>query len=163
MPLEAKHMWMGLPVLLLLMSFSIGVTAIWASSRGAAAEEEHDYYERGIQWEQHQEAIAASRSLGWKARFDADPVKALGQPMAVRFVMTDGEGQPVTGAVGRVRAIHNADARNVFEGEVAESEPGIYRFELAPHRAGIWRWELVLERGEILYVDELRGQLFGEG
>ena len=163
MPLEAKHMWMGLPVLLLLMSLSIGVTAIVVSSHGAASEEEQDYYQRGIRWDSFQEAIAASRNLGWQARFDADDVAALGQPIDVRFHLTDGEGAPVSGATGAVRAFFNADAQNIFEGEVTEGEPGVYRFEVSPHRVGIWRWELVFEKGEILYVEELRGQLFGEG
>ena len=163
MALEPKHLWMSLPVLLLLMSLSIGVTAVVLSSKGARSEVERDYYERGLQWDDFQEAIAASRNLGWSARFEADPVAALGVTTETRFVLTDGEGAPVTGAEGSVRAIHNADARRVFEGPVAEGEPGVYHFQLAPHRAGIWRWELQLRKGEVLYVDELRGQLFGGG
>ena len=145
MPLEAKHMWMGLPVLLLLMSLSIGVTAFVVSSRGSAAEEERDYYQRGMRWDDHQDALAKSRNLGWTARFDPDGIPALGEEIDVRFHLTDGDGQPVSGATGSMRAFFNADAHNIFEGPVDAPEPGVYRFRLTPHRGGVWRWELVLE------------------
>jgi hypothetical protein len=42
-----------------------------------------------------------------------------------------------------------------------ETVPGTYRFSLAPHRGGIWRWEVVFEDGEVMFVDELRAELFG--
>lgn len=161
MALQPKHFWMSFPVMLLLMSLSIGVTAFVASSKGHDREHERDYYARGLEWDKLQEQVAASVNLGWQVEFQSEGLTAYGESIDVTFVFTDGDGQLVTGATGRVRAIFNADANTIFEGALTEAEPGSYVFTLAPHQVGIWRWQVHLERGDTLFVEELRAQLFG--
>lgn len=146
MTFQAKHFYMALPVLLLGMSVTIQLTAATLASRGNAAEVERDYYDRAVNWDDYQHAVAASHALGWTLDIEPDPFRQPGLEHRVTFRITDREGLPVEGLSGKVSAFQNSIVNEMSQIVVLEAAPGIYVGTYRPLRTGRWVWRFDFER-----------------
>jgi hypothetical protein len=160
MKLQPKHLYMALPVALLLMSVSIQVTAAVIASRGNDAEIERDYYDRAVNWDDYQKLVAASGELGWTVEIRPDGLLAPGAEVGVILVVKDADGNSVEGVKAHISAFQNAHVNEMHELEFDEIGPGFYHASMRPRRTGRWVWRMRLERGEEVFVGEQRAQLF---
>ena len=160
MKLEPKHMWMSLPLLLLTMSVSIGMTGYFMASRGHNAEVERDYYSRAANWDAHQALVAASLELGWKASvlpgtmIAGDDFDQQNIDVAIRLV--DRDGKAVSGAKALLEAFQISRRDYVVHAALLEKEPGSYHVTMQPRRAGSWIWIVRFESGEHVFIGELK-------
>jgi len=161
MKLQPKHLYMALPVALLLMSVSIQLTAAIIASRGNDAEIERDYYDRAVNWDDYQKLVAASRELGWTVKIEPEELLGPGAPMGVLFTVKGSNGEPIEGLTGRIDAFQNAHVDEMHALELQEIGPGFYHSTMRPLRSGRWVWRIRLERAGEVFVGEQREQLFG--
>lgn len=160
MKLQPKHLYMLLPVALLLMSVSIQVTACVVAGGGNAAEIERDYYDRAVNWDDYQKQVAASSALGWTVAVQPGELSEVGALVGVTLVVTDADGAPVEGLAAHAEAFQNAHVDEMHHLDLQEISPGSYYTTMRPERTGHWVWRLRLERDEQLFVGEQRAQLF---
>ena len=158
--LEPKHMWMSLPVILLMMSVSIGLTGYFLASKGIDAEVERDYYSRALNWDQHQALVAASLDLGWHVEVTPGYLSS-NEPLAsqiieVSLTLVDREGKAVEGASGSIEAFQVAHGDHTVDSILIESAPGVYRANFQPKYRGSWVWILRFDRGDEVFVGEVR-------
>lgn len=160
MKIQPKHMWMSLPVLLLLMSVSIGMTGYLLASSGHNAETEKDYYSKDTNWDAHQALVAASLDLGWKAVVVPGALVAGGtvaeQSIDVAIRLSDREGKPVVGAKALLEAFQIANRDYRVSAALLEKEPGSYHVTMQPRRSGRWVWIVRFEVGEEVFLAELQ-------
>lgn len=118
---------------------------------------EPDAYAKAVAWDSTLEVRAASAALGWQA---IGGIAALeGEPARARVVVTlrDREGRPVEGALVRVEAIHNRQARRIRATlPAAAGAAGAYAATLPLARPGMWELRLDAERPGELFVTSLR-------
>lgn len=109
--------------------------------------ETNEYYERSITHQTVIDARAASRALGWKATVDGDL-------KGITYVLTDAQGQPVTGLKGEVTFRRNETNTLDTPAPISETKPGTY-LVVPPHaKEGLWRLEARFEGGSAPWLDE---------
>jgi nitrogen fixation protein FixH len=111
---------------------------------------EPDYYRKALDWDARQARLRASLALGWTARASTDGGGA------VVVSITDGAGQPVSGAALRAEAFPNARAGQPRELMFREGASGVYRAELGAARPGIWELRCSAVRGQQRFESTLR-------
>lgn len=160
MKIQPKHMWMSLPVLLLTMSVSIGMTGYLLASSGHNAETEKDFYSQAANWDAHQALVASSLELGWKALVVPGALVAgsdvAEQSIDVAIRLSDGEGSPVSGANAVLEAFQLARKDHVVNAVLLEKDPGSYHVTMQPRHAGRWLWVVRFEVGEQVFLAELQ-------
>ncbi len=110
-----------------------------------------DFYEQGQRYARTLVSKKA-RDPGWHFHMDVPEALQAGQPVTIRFFLTDRAGQPVQ-PDGKVRffAYRPSDAREDFNRPMLEEGIGRYRVELVFPRFGIWDTLVSVQHGEDEY------------
>lgn len=143
--MNAATRWKLVPFAILVPTVIFAVWRIQIALDDPHFAVQEDYYEKGVHFDEELARRAASDALHWSG--DLLPgTRAEGG--GVQLTLNDEAGVPIEGAVGTLRAFHNAYPAQAQEVSWRESAPGVYDAELVYDRSGIWRWQLVLTRGE---------------
>ena len=136
-------LWVWLPVALLSLSFLGAITTAAIAVSDPSFAVEPDYYQKALNWDEHQAALERSARLGWKAtlRIGAGVV---GSEVVVE--LRDRSGGPVDGASVRLEAFHNARRAHVVAARMQPAGGGAYRAEMPLRRAGLWEFRLEARR-----------------
>ena len=147
--MEAKTVWMFVPVGLLLLSATIGGITVYAALNDPGFGVEEDYYQKGLDHEAVLEQEQVNLELGWRLELDAAVVAGASLSPAT-VVLVDQGGEPVTGARITVEAFHLARSTEVARAELVEVEPGLYHADLPLRRTGKWEFRFRVEaRGRV--------------
>jgi nitrogen fixation protein FixH len=137
--------WPFLIVALLSVSVVANVLLLIKATDDPAFAVERDYYAKAVRWDQHQQDQADSDALGWRAALKAAPER-----LEVRLL--DRDGRPITDAVVKVEAFHNARANRIITGELSAEGGGLYALSHHFDRRGLWEYRLVAERSGERFV-----------
>lgn len=118
-------------IALLLISVGANVYLLVRATNDPSFAVEPDYYQKAVDWDEHQEARVASERLGWSAEVEASRDGVL-----VR--LEDAAGIPVEGAKVDVVAFHNARAGDRRRARLSEEGKGVYRMDGPFERPGLW-------------------------
>jgi hypothetical protein len=153
----------------------VGVLAVTVVANVAilqvASEPDHftmepEAYAKAVAWDSILEVRAASAALGWHATGRVVAVE--GVPARARVIVTlcDRGGRPVEGALVRVEAIHNRQARRLRATLPASAgaggaagAAGEYAATLPLSRPGLWELRVDAERAGERFVTSLRADL----
>ncbi len=128
------------PVIILL--FLIGGTTITlgllvASNSDGGVQVVDNYYEKAVSWDSLAAITRSSNALGWTVAVETEASLSgrLGH-----VTVTDGDGVPVAGLIGRILVGRPQTAG--FVGEYAmqstPANPGVYRFQFPNAAPGLW-------------------------
>jgi nitrogen fixation protein FixH len=116
---------------------------------------EPKYYAKAIAWDSTMVQARENARLGWRLT-PAIEMAERGGSASVRARLTDAAGNPLTGAVVRVSALHVARANDVHEMTLAPGADGEYSAPLGATRPGQWELRFdVRARGDH-YTDVAR-------
>ncbi len=147
-PRGRARFWMLLPFMLL------GATLVgWGFMVAVALDDpsfsvEPDYYEKAVEWDQHQAQQTKNEELGWQIK---SQLEARGPDMQLAIELSGRHGTRLRGARVSVRAFHVARGADVVEAVLGEREDGTYAATLPMRRPGIW---------EVRYLAERAGERF---
>lgn len=133
--------WAWIVVALLVTHTSAMIAAVVVAVDDPSFTAVPDYYERALAWDEHRDRQRTSDQLGWSATVEPS---ALGDRLVV--VLTDREGEPVTGVAGELTAYHHARANERRTVALVERGDGVYFATLDVARVGAWQLTLVAER-----------------
>jgi len=129
----------------------IGVAISLAVGRGSIGVIP-DYYQKGVEWDQHKAALAESDRLGWEVDIlPAREISVRGERELVLEVR-DVDGMPVIGAAVNLTMYHHALASDQVQVELVESDPGRYTARPKMRREGIWDFSIEAVRGEERFI-----------
>ncbi|MBC8329759.1 MAG: FixH family protein [Planctomycetes bacterium] len=153
--MQAKQVWMFVPVGLLLLSATIGAITVFVAVRDPGFGVEQDYYRKGLEHDRAMAQAAANQALGWSLRLEASVV--VGARLSPATVtLLDADGAPVAGARVTVEAFPLARSADPARAEMAETAPGSYRAELPLRRTGKWEFRFRAEAGGQVYTSTLQ-------
>jgi len=144
----------------LVMSITANAVLVYVATRPDAPKPIEGYYEQSKNWDEDSALRAASAQLGWKVSFDIPKgehyLAGMPRPVDVRVVGRD--GKPVTGLVGRLRAMRPSDRRSTAAGSLTElpHAPGSYRTLVALDAPGLWELSVDARRGGQRFVHSRR-------
>lgn len=128
-------------VALLLVSVGSNIYLLYRATNDPAFAVEPDYYQKAVEWDDHQAEKAASERLGWHLALEAERA-------GLRVLLTDRLGQPIEDAHLQVVAFHNARAGHRLKGEMVAEGEGYYTWKPGFDRPGLWEYQLAAVRGE---------------
>jgi len=114
---------------------------------------EPDYYKKAVAWDTTMLHDRENARIGWRAT--GSMTTASGSNAAIRVVVTDSTGTPVTGAAVRALMIHNLDSAHPLTVELRESGSA-YAAEVAHPRRGLWEIRLDAVRGSTHFTPSFR-------
>jgi hypothetical protein len=160
---RARIPWALVPVALLLCSaLGVGSMAIVAV-RDPHFATEPDYYQKAIRWDQSRAQAANNSRLGYMVkvppalRFDAQGHATLD------LTLSDGRGQPVSGARLEARAFANAFSGELLQIVFEERAAGHYSAKLTVRHAGQWVFEVAGDANGEHFTADLRADLLPGG
>jgi hypothetical protein len=152
-----RNRWMFVPIGLLTLSVSVGVTTVALAVAGHPIGAEPDYYAKAASWDAHRLQQAINDKLRWNV---APTIVAgtQGSPL-LQIEVRDKYGGIIEADAAEVEAIPvaMADARETLSmGRVA---PGRFERELSARVPGQWEFRLTVKKGETVYTDTFRRTL----
>ncbi|MCC7388344.1 MAG: FixH family protein [Phycisphaerales bacterium] len=155
MPKVPPHiLWPGFVVALLLMSVVMVTVTVVAATNDPSFAVVEDYYEKGLNWDEHMAQQETNRALGWSARAEVGlPDSAALRPLTVTLTGPDGApigGASVEASVFRYTAAHQVETHALTAGEL----PGVYAAPFAINAEGKWKLMLTVRAGDGLFTDE---------
>lgn len=158
--LVSEYRW---PIFLgALLAMSIGASAVivFVATRPDAPRPMKGYYEAAQAWDADEAVEAASRQLGWSARFElpADVPHMPGMPRPVDVLVVGRDGTPVAGLAGRLFAIRPSDTRLNQTGDLVAlpHAAGRYRTLVRLDAPGLWDLRLDVRQGALRFVQSAR-------
>jgi len=147
--MQGKHIWMFVPVGLLLLSATIGAITVFVALNDPGFGVEEDYYQKGLDHDAALEQARRNQELGWVLKLEAAVVE--GAPLSPGTLrLRDRDGAPIAGARVSLEAFPVARSAERIEAELAEAEAGVYRAELPLRRTGKWEFRFrVVAAGEV--------------
>ena len=142
-PKPRSLLWPGMVFMFLgLSAVVMGITLYFALSDPTVAVE-HDYYRRGLAWDDEAAARRRFDELGWSLALRAPTEDSKRHAL----VLTSSIDQPLEGASVSVNAFHDAHARDAIHAPCPPVEPGVYTIpgELTP--PGHWTFRVTIRRG----------------
>lgn len=122
-----------------------------------------DYYQKGVDYDEHKALLVASAELGWSVELTptAQP-DSLGRRDMV-FHFRDEAGMPVRDLRVLVEAYHLARAADVVQIECVEVLPGQYVGQVQFRREGFWHFGIDASHDDQRFVQDLRPYISLEG
>jgi hypothetical protein len=155
MPKVPPHiLWPGIVVALLLMSVVMVTVTVVAATNDPSFAVVDDYYEKGLNWDEHMAQQERNRSLGWSARAEVGlPDSAARRPLNITLTGRDGAalgGASVEASVFQYTAAHQVETHALVAGD----RPGVYVAPFAINAEGKWKLMLTVRVGDELFTDE---------
>ncbi|HJL40864.1 MAG TPA: FixH family protein [Myxococcales bacterium LLY-WYZ-16_1] len=151
--MKASITWPLIIVAFLALSVGANVALIYFASTDPSFAVEENYYEKAIHWDETAALRAASERLGWDVKLTSSPAR-------LQIRLSDRSDEPVEGAWVEVKAFPNIRATQAVTGELRETRAGTYELEGSFLPAGIWEVRLKAERGDEVFVQTLRTEIF---
>lgn len=112
--------------------------------------DEVEYYRQGIEYGQEIKRRERQRELGWSVEARIPTRVEAGRQFPLEVLVTDGDGEPLTGAQVTVRLERPATNRDDHDLVLSEVGGGVYRVPARLTR-GAWEFEVtVAGRGEVV-------------
>ena len=153
--MKPETAWKWMPAAILGATFIFGVWRVMVAVDDPHFAAVENAYEKGGNWDMHRAEVRASEALGWKISLTPGAAQAEGSVQSTLLIHSP-DGAALGGVSGEVVAFHNGYPQQLYSAEIVASAPGQYSFEMPLHLAGYWRWQLRLQRGDDLWVGELR-------
>lgn len=152
-----RNRWMFVPIGLLTLSVSVGVTTVALAVAGHPIGAEPDYYAKGANWDAHRAQLAANDKLRWNV---APTIVASpnGLPL-LRVEIRDKYSGLIDAETAEVEAIPVAAADYRESGPMTRNDVGRFERELRTKVQGQWEFRLTVRKGESTYTDTFRRTL----
>ena len=137
---------------LLLLPVGANIVLIIKANSDPSFAVEPDYYQKAIEWDEHQVALAKSEALGWNLSVDA-------QNKPLRVNLRDALGQPIDNASVSVEAFPNARASHRVRSELQAQSGGVYVLKTHLELPGIWEFRWVATLGDKQLMKTTREEL----
>lgn len=146
-----RILYPGLIIGLLSLSITMSFAGLYFAQSDGGPQVVPDHYEKSVEYDETYRARADAIELGWDVRVDLEGTRGA-------LTVVDDAGDPVTDAQGTLTFYRPEKAEPVAAVPLAErpDEPGVYRFEDATNRPGHWNLDVQLQRGDDVYVEQLR-------
>lgn len=140
---RSARFWSSFVLALMTLNLLIALVAIVVAVRDPSFQPVPSYGENGVDWETRKQLQANSDSLGWTAQVERSV-----EDNAVRMVLSDSQGEPVTGASGTVQVYHFTRAGQPITAPAIEStdQPGLYHAAIDVSKDGRWHVTAKLSR-----------------
>lgn len=145
--------WAVAGVLAVTMAGNIWVMRLAGADTSFAVEP--DYYRKAVAWDSTMAQAARNTELDWRlgARLGAPSAGGLA---TLAVTLHTAAGAPISDAVIRVEATHNADANRILAAELLPAGDGTYHATLPATRRGLWELRLEALRGPERFTVTLR-------
>jgi hypothetical protein len=127
--------WPALIVSMLGANMAIVAVTVIASRRDEGATITPGYDERALRWDEHREALEASRALGWRCEAAVD--RTADGAATLQLDLLDASGSPLASMPLQVECFHNAHPKHPTAARLTTDEHGAVRLALASARAGL--------------------------
>lgn len=145
MRIPEKYFWPGMVVAILGLSVVANIVLVTAAQSDGGAQIIDNYYEKAVNWDQHQADLQRVREMGWTVDILVGPAA---ERRAVRFVMHDKNGAPLNGLRPHVVVTSPAKLEPIADVELTPAGLGIYAAEMAIPHAGVWDFALTAPLGD---------------
>ncbi|MEM6532110.1 MAG: FixH family protein [Myxococcota bacterium] len=135
-----------------IMNLAMVMTA--ADDPGFAVEE--DYYQKAVDWDKSREQVRKNRELGWTVKVDA---RFDGEQMVVEAQVNDRLGRGIADASVELQALHVARANHKITAPMDHND-GRFHTRIDASRPGSWEFKFAVRRGDDLFVDTQRADVF---
>jgi len=116
---------------------------------------EPDYYQKALNWDDHQAQEQANVDLGWNLEFKLATVRGPDGSLELRATLLDHAGAPIDDATVQLETFHNAMSAYPLEASLVSQGEGVYSTTLAIRRPGLWEFRFVLARGEQRFTQKV--------
>ena len=148
--------WPLFIVALLVFQVGVGMFFLWKATSDRSFSVEEDYYEKAVNWEQHQAQESANLELGWRLDCEVGSLNEGGGTRRLSALLATADEHPVSGASVRVEAFHNIRARDIRRADLTEVEPGRYEVLLPIRRPGLWEFRFTANRAGDTFTHRAR-------
>ena len=149
--------WPSVVIALLAGQLLVSLSAVYIAFTDRSHAVLPDYYERAVDWDQHQAARRDSAALGWHTTWRIDDSADMFGQREVQLGLTDARGQAVFAEEVELVYFHHARAGRRATASMTSAGDGSYLATLAMREDGIWQIELTARRGsERFLATELR-------
>ncbi len=156
-----RDRWMFVPIVLLGVSVTIGITTVMLAVAGRPLGAEPDYYAKAVAWDARQLQVATNDRLHWNVSPELGPGVNGGARLSLK--VNDKHGNLIDAQVVTVEAIpvRDADQREMLTMRcVAE---GRFEGDLQRKLPGQWEFRVTVQHGNDTYTDMFRRTLtFGK-
>lgn len=152
---RSMFLWTGVIVGLLGIHITMCMLAVFAIAGDDSLAIEPSYHQQALDWDASRQALRDSAALGWKAELNVnDTPDSLGR-RAIQLVVTDEQGQPISGAQAKALVFHHAHANKTAELELAEAGEGtgVYTTTQLMPQAGLWELRFTVKKGEDVFLN----------
>ncbi len=147
--------WPGAVVALLGLSVTMGTITMLAATRDPNSFAVVDnYYEKGLQWDEHKAQLERNTALGWQVSIEVgEPGLLHRRPLIVTLL--DRDGSPIVDALIEASTYHHAAANSVETLTLEPGEvPGQYQAMADITRQGQWQISLQVTAGGEDFTDD---------
>ena len=140
---RGSWMWPGMVFVLLGLSCTLVVTTVFLAHRNGGAIIEANYYEKGLQWDEHKAELAKSEATGWSHAVQVSrDGEGEGTSWDVLVRLVDAAGETVDDASVMLNVYHVGAPRDVRAVGLSAEGRGGYRGTLEGFAAGVWSYEI---------------------
>ncbi|MBL9118474.1 MAG: FixH family protein [Phycisphaerae bacterium] len=152
-----RNRWMFVPIGLLALSVTVGLTTVALAVAGHPIGAEPDYYAKAAAWDSHRAQVAVNDKLRWNVA-PAIVAGADGNPK-LQIEIRDKYAGLIDAESADLEAIPivSADIREI--GPMTRTETGRFERRLQARVAGQWEFRLTIRKGDVTYTDTFRRSL----
>lgn len=124
---------------------------------------EPDYYQKGLDWDQHAAQDRSNTRLGWTVDFAIGPAADLLENHEFTCTLLNHDGAPLDGAVIDLTAFHHARGDHRLQTKLDALGKGRYGAKIKMKRDGLWEFRFDVKRGpeEFTHVEQRQLRLSG--
>lgn len=152
-----RNRWMFVPIGLLTLSVTVGLTTVALAVAGHPIGAEPDYYAKAAAWDSHRAQVAVNDKLRWNVA-PAIVAGADGNPK-LQIEIRDKYAGLIDAESAELEAIPivSADTREI--GPMTRTETGRFERQLQARIPGQWEFRLTIRKGDLTYTDTFRRSL----
>ena len=148
-----KYFWPGMIIGILSFSVIANILLVMASRSDGGAQIIDNYYEKAVKWDEHQADLKRVSEMGWDVQILVGPHA---EKRAIRFVMQDKNGTPLSGLTPHVVVTSPAKLEPIADVELVPAGPGVYATEITIPHNGFFDFELTAPLGDGDFVTRKR-------
>lgn len=152
-----RNRWMFVPIGLLTLSVTVGLTTVALAVAGHPIGAEPDYYAKAAAWNSHRAQVAVNDSLRWNVA-PAIVAGADGSP-TLRIEIRDKYAGLIDADSADLEAIPIVSADIHEIGPMTRTETGRFERRLQARVPGQWEFRLTIRKGDLTYTDTFRRSL----
>ncbi len=104
-----------------------------------------NYYDSAVNWDVTRRARELTQDLGWQIETATGSTQPTVQKRPIEVKILSRSGKPIRGVAVSAKLYHHAHGTDIYQLQLKEVEPGIYRGSTSLTQAGLWQLDLRME------------------